>query len=187
MGCWVFIAAGFSDVEANDPAIQMKVRRSKEYKGKKAKGLPAVIQNTTTPLPISRLTATTASIPTASSSTSSVSTNKQKNKLPPLPKGAKKIRRTAIQSQQGKVNKKIVERIHKVAHKKATKWFEEERVKEDGVSAQQIADSVNSEFDVALNARTIQRYVKDGRAGESPLKSTSSDPIPVPDRHGRFC
>ena len=85
----------------------------------------------------------------------------------------KKIRKTAKQTQIERVNKKKRESLNTAAHKRCTLWYNIEKEKQDGLSATAVCDRVNNvEFKGAtsVQARTVTRYVAEGRAGESPKK-----------------
>ena len=46
--------------------------------------------------------------------------------------------------------------------------YEKEKGIENGMSAAQVEEYINDKYGTVINNSLIQRYVKDGRAGESP-------------------
>ena len=90
----------------------------------------------------------------------------------PLPKskidGMRAIQRTSVQCQQERTNKKLTREVRKKAHKEAAILYEKEKGIENGMSAAQVAEYINDKYGTAINKRSKQWYVKEGRAGESP-------------------
>ena len=113
----------------------------------------------------------------ASASSSSVSFEPSSDapaELGAIPSFAKekKTRRTSQQAQIERNNKKIQDNMTNAAHKRATKWYAGEKKKTNGLSAAAVCEKVNKEFQGKTNisSRSVTRYVKDDKAGESPKK-----------------
>ena len=70
----------------------------------------------------------------------------------PPPKD-KQIRKTSTGQQQDRSNKKHQKNHHKLAHKRATTIYAEEKVKSNGKSAEVVCTEVNNIFVVKLSAR----------------------------------
>jgi hypothetical protein len=162
-------AAGFTGEEAKNRTLQMRVRR--HHQEVTSSSVPSSVDTSLVPLnrvisPISPLTVSTEDLSSTATTRTSSSSSKQ------IP-GTKRIRLTAKQSQQDKVNKKREKDIIKQAHKKATTLLAAERKKKLGKGARKIVRSVNSEFNTSLTSRTVSRYVQSGLEGRSPLKRGS--------------
>ena len=182
-------AEGFTDIEAQDRGLQMRVRRVLEKK-KKQMIVPSQVSRTVDGVlvgsPISDSTPAATSNQSSSSSTglltaisnSTGTTTNTKKKRNKLPAGVKRIRSTAGQAQQKRINKKKINDNEKAAHKKATTLYFDEKKKEKGMSAQQVCDSVNDKFGSSLSTQSIYRYVNDGKMGESPMKRGPDGGIP---------
>jgi hypothetical protein len=159
-------AAGFTNEEAKNRTLQMRVRRHREVTS-----VPSSVDTSLAPLnPVimSPLTVATEdpSTTTATSNTSITSSSS----LNQMAGTTKRIRLTAKQSQQHKVNKKRENDLIKQALKKATIILAAERKKKLGIGARKIALVVNSEFNTNLSWRTVSRYVQSGLEGTSPLR-----------------
>ena len=183
-------AKKFSDEEAKDPGLQMRVRRLRSKlknmeKNKKEEiiSIPDMVNaggsdvsTTTSPLTTNSKSSVASkrkeyfianAYHSLTTSESTASTNKKKNKLPP---GVKRIRSTAKQAQQKRINQKTINENEKAAHKKATQIYAQERKKPKGRSATEVSRIVNLEFGSSLSGRSVLRYVANGMAGESPMK-----------------
>jgi hypothetical protein len=168
-------AAGFTDEEAKNRTLQMRVRRHHQ----EVTSVPSSVDTSSllvplNPVEMSPLTVSTEdpSTATAISNSTSSSITRTSSSSEQIP-GTKRIRLTAKQSQQDKVNKKRENDIIKQAHKKATTLLAAERKKKLGKGARKIVISVNSEFKTSLTWRTVSRYVQSGLEGRSPLKRGS--------------
>ena len=113
-------------------------------------------------------TATTQSKSTLSTGTAT-KTQKAKPKL--LLPGMRRIRATAKQAQQMRVNKKKLSENKSAAHIKATLIYEEQKQMTNGMSAAEVVTIVNREYGTNINHRTVQRYVQKGKAGLPPVNS----------------
>ena len=83
----------------------------------------------------------------------------------------KKIRKNSKQAQQQRVNDKFDQENNKLAFKKATKIYEEECQKEGKrLSASKVVQQINDKFNTSISSRTVLIYVREGRAGQFPLK-----------------
>jgi hypothetical protein len=81
--------------------------------------------------------------------------------------------------QKWRVNKFDATNHSKHAFKRATSWYKRELEKSDGLSLREIAKRVKLEFDgVGPSAKTLQQYVNNGIAGQSPLKPGIKSDIP---------
>ncbi len=90
--------------------------------------------------------------------------------IQPKPK-LRQIRNTASGIQKRQVNKFDATDHSKRVFKRATSWYKQELEKNDGLSSREIAKRVKLEFDdVGPSAKTLQWYVDNGIAGQSPLK-----------------
>ena len=87
----------------------------------------------------------------------------------PAPKIVRK--RTSISDAQAeRVSKKTVSTHAKNAHKQATLLYAREQKKEGGLSAKKVREIVLKDYEVAPSIHSIQRYVKEGLTGQSPMK-----------------
>ena len=73
----------------------------------------------------------------------------------PSPPVAKGIRRTTSQTQQHRVKKKAKSLHDRLAFKRATTRYAQEKQKRQGKSAQQVCDEIEGDYGVAFGARTI--------------------------------
>ena len=133
-------AEGFSDFEAQDRGLQMRVRRVLE-KIKKKTLVPSQVSQTgdgvlvrssiseSTPAATSRQSSSSSTGPLTATSTSTGTTSKTKKKKKKLPVGVKRIRSTAGQTQQKRINKMKIKDNEKAAHKKATNMYGDEKKK----------------------------------------------------------
>ena len=153
----VMRAALFTDDDSKSAKCQMWVRR--QIKRKKGKQEDSIINTTVD----------TNSPGTTISSITTPASNKTCEPKHPPPK-TKQIRRTATGMQQARVNKHNTKEHRKSAHKFATTLYAAEKNKEDGKSAAEVRDETIEVFGVAPGVRTIQTYVKDGKAGVSPKR-----------------
>jgi len=109
-------------------------------------------------------------------------TMSQSNTSPPAAVAIKKPRATvkAAQLRQAKAAQKKKE--HNAAFKRATIMYDCERKKGDGgMSARAVVELIRFDTHVQLCARTIQKKVKEGEIGVSPLRRGPKGNIP--DRH----
>ena len=103
-------------------------------------------------------------------STKEAISRKKKLPLHPAPK-AKKKRKSIAAAQDARVAKKAADEHKKKAHKRATTLFAAEQKKAGrGLSAKAVQQIVLNDYEVCPTIRTIQRYVKLGLAGQSPMK-----------------
>ena len=82
----------------------------------------------------------------------------------------KRIRVTARQAQQLRVNKKRLANNEAEAHIEATRLYEEQKTIPNGMSARAVVDQVNEHFGSNISKRTVQYYVQVGKAGMAPSK-----------------
>ena len=94
------------------------------------------------------------------------------------PQKVKRVRMTASAAQTVRAAKKVAADTHKIAVKRATRIYTGEKEKTDGKLAQYVVDLVKKEFKVSLCARTIQRKVKNGEIGTSPVRRGPKGSIP---------
>ncbi|KAL7532024.1 hypothetical protein ACHAWF_009676 [Thalassiosira exigua] len=95
---------------------------------------------------------------------------------PPKPP---RVRRTAGVTQMTRIAAKKDALHKKKAHKRATKMFAAEKEKgANGMSAEKVAEKVKKSYGWAPSSRTIYRYVNEGLAGASPLKSGEQGDVP---------
>jgi len=87
----------------------------------------------------------------------------------PAPKIVRK-RKSISDAQAERVSKKTASTHAKKAHKQATLLYAREQKKEGGLSAKKVREIVLKDYEVAPSIRSIQRYVKEGLAGQSPMK-----------------
>ena len=102
---------------------------------------------------------------------------------PPPPPKVKQIRKPSIQAQRHRANQLELKKHHSNAHKQATTWFADEvEKKKKGAtnikSAAFVCEAVNKEFGTNIHPRTVQKYVKEGLAGDSPKKKGTPSVIP---------
>jgi hypothetical protein len=87
------------------------------------------------------------------------------------PKKVKSIRKTASAAQTARAARIEKANQYKIAFKQATNVYAREKEKEKGgMSAQSVVELIAKEFKVNLSARTIQRKVKTGDIGTSPVQ-----------------
>ena len=94
------------------------------------------------------------------------------------PQNVNRVRMTASAAQTMRAAKKMASESHKIAMKHATTVYAREKEKTDGKSAQYVVDLIQKEFKVNLSARTIQRKVKNGEIGTSPVRHGPKGSIP---------
>ena len=80
--------------------------------------------------------------------------------------------------QQHRASTEIDKKHASAAHKRATTILDEERKKPKGRSVQIVCDQIEGKYGVKLSCHTINRYVKDGNIGSSPLINGSPGTIP---------
>ncbi len=85
---------------------------------------------------------------------------------------------TASAAQTARTAKKEAESQYKVAIKQATTVYAREKEKTDGKLAQHVVNLIAKEFKVNLSARTIQRKVKNGEIGTTPVQCSPQGGIP---------
>jgi hypothetical protein len=73
-------------------------------------------------------------------------------------------------------NKKLSN--YKIAFKHATTVYSREKEKKGGMPAQDVSDLIKNQFKESISARTIQRHVKNGQAGSSPVRRGPKGSIP---------
>jgi len=150
--------ADFSPDSCNKASLQMRVRRlvptKKERLGKVP---PPKAVSTGSP-------ASDVSSITHSDTSSSGPTN-------PAPK-PRRQRRTAENVAKDNVEAKRMKIYTSEAHKRCTSLYAEEKAKPNGMSADQVRACVLKEYEAKCvpSAKTIKRYVDDGKAGISPKK-----------------
>ena len=93
-------------------------------------------------------------------------TSKKRKPTKELLPGQKRIRRSTKQVMQENTNKMLENQRIDKAFIKACFKYEEEKGKKNGLSAAKIAQLYSVEYNVNLCARTIQKYVKDGKIGQ---------------------
>jgi hypothetical protein len=129
-------AAGFTDEQAKNRTLQMRVRR---HHKEEVTSVPSSVPLTPDISPMSPLTAATEDASTTTTSTRSNNTPTSSSSSSIQLSGTKRIRHTAKQSQQDKVNKKRENCLIKKAHKKVTILLASERKKKQGMGARKIA------------------------------------------------
>jgi len=67
---------------------------------------------------------------------------------------------------------------YKIAFKHATTVYSREKEKKGGMSAQDVSDLIKKQFKESITARTIQRQVKNGQVGSSPVQRGPKGSIP---------
>ena len=67
---------------------------------------------------------------------------------------------------------------YKIAFKHATTVYSREKEKKGGMPAQDVSDLIKNQFKESISARTIQRHVKNGQAGSSPVRRGPKGSIP---------
>ena len=87
----------------------------------------------------------------------------------PAPKNDRK-RKSISDAQAERASKKTASTHARKAHKQATLLYAREQKKEGGLSAKKVCEIVLKDYEVAPSIRSIQRYVKEGLAGQSPMK-----------------
>ncbi len=102
---------------------------------------------------------------------------------PPLIPKMKQICKTSKQAQQNRTNKLEYKKQHSKAHKQATSWYADEVKRKksgelDAKSAQAVCKKVNKKFGTNIHPRTVQKYVKEGCTGKSPMKQGTPSVIP---------
>ena len=95
-----------------------------------------------------------------------------------LPK-IKQIWKTTTGMQQHRAKTEINKKHASSAHKRATTILSEERNKPKGSSAKNVCDKIEGKYRVKLSRHTLNRYVKDGNIGSSPLRNGSPCTIPA--------
>ena len=93
----------------------------------------------------------------------------------------KKPRATVTAARLRQVEAISKKKEHNAAFKRATIMYDCERKKVDGLSARSVVELIRLDTDVQLCARTIQKKVKEGEIGVSPLRQGPKGNIP--DRH----
>ncbi len=96
----------------------------------------------------------------------------------PQPQKVKHIQMTASAAQTACTTKKEAESQYKVTIKQATTVYAREREKTDGKLAHHVVNLIAKEFKVNFSARTIQRKVKNGDIGTSPVQRGPKGGIP---------
>ena len=91
------------------------------------------------------------------------------NPCHPAPKIVRK-RKSISDAQAERVPKKTASTHAKKAHKQATLLYAREQKKEGGLSAKKVREIILKDYEVVPSIRSIQRYVKEGLAGQSPMK-----------------
>ena len=156
-------AANFSGPQSYDKTLQQLVRR-----------VVAKQQQPAPPLPLPpSIIGSTMSI---DGSISSLSTQSPAVKFA-RPK-IKQIRKTTTGMQHHRANIAIDKKHASAAHKRATTILSEERKKPKWRSSQNVCDQIEGEYGVKLSRHTLNRYVKDGYIGSSPLRNGSPGTIP---------
>ena len=176
-------AANFSSSEANDQTLQMRVRRHlkkvKELEGEDLE-VPATV-SVIIPSDPSYKCSSISLLSSSTATTAMTTTTASPKESPSTPVHVKKIRMSAKQAQQHRVNEKFYREKRKEAMKRATSLYENERAKgKGGLSALEVSKKIASQFDVNLSPRTIQHYVSKGLAGQSPVKRGCKGRIPPP-------
>ena len=175
-------ATKFSVKESSDTTKQMAVRRAYEKAAGARKSVPLAVS-----VAASRTGRTGSSLspmtePTTATTDASAAprTPEQDDAAIQLKPKRKQIRHTASGMQQRRVNKYDVDDHSKKAFKRATSWYQNEVGKKSkGLSSREIAEKVKVEFDgVGPSATTLQRYINNGIAGQSPLKPGVKSNIP---------
>ena len=161
-------AAKYTLDQSKSRALQMQVRRY--YKKNFASTIPTAVSP-----PASSILEAISPLSASATSSSAGSSSKSARRIGHNVAGVKDIRKTAKQSQQRRLNSKKVNDNEKRAHKKATLIYDRERKKKGGMGAPAVVKAVNQEMGANLSARTIRRYVQEGKAGESPMKRGTSD------------
>ena len=151
----VLRSKGFTDQQSNNPGLQKRVQRGAGCKETHAAVIKAVLAAA------ARITEHT--IPETDSTDSndegSPSTNKRKSSATKTNtvNNKKKFRYTPHQVLLDRSAKMKEKEIIGRALSVATIRYAEEKAKQNGLSAQKIADLVNQEYKVSLHARTITR------------------------------
>jgi len=138
-------AARFLGTQSDNEALHQRVRRlhKKKLSQRNNEGTP----------PRQRL----ISLSSSDTDTSYLTAESPMSHPPPVAKG---IRRTTSQTQQHRVNKKAKSLHDRLAFKRATTRYAQEKEKRQGKSAQQVCDETEGDYGVTFGARTIQEYVK---------------------------
>ena len=156
----------FTIKESQNPKYQMKVRRLLQLTQDKQvhKQVPAVV-STNGSAGVSSLSTPPSNSPSSAESTPTPAPAEELS--PP-----KKIRRSSKQALSHKLNQTKIRSKENAAHKKATTIYQAECSKTDGtgLSARRVCEIVNAEHNTSVSHRSVQKFVKDGRAGESPRR-----------------
>jgi hypothetical protein len=118
---------------------------------------------------------------TLSSVTSSATSHPSPPAAPPAAVATKKPRATVTATRLRQVEAAQKKKEHNAAFKRATILYDSERKKDGGMSARAVADLIQSDTHVQLCVRTIQKKVKEGEIGTSPLRRGPQGNIP--ERH----
>ena len=113
----------------------------------------------------------------AASATSDLSNSASSLLKVPPPK-LPQIHKSSSGTQRNRANKKIKSCHEKIAFKAATTLLHTEQKKRaGGLGARQVVKKIIEDFGVDVSYRTVSRYVKEGKIGESPKKNESPGKI----------
>ena len=93
-------------------------------------------------------------------------------------KKAKRVRSTATAKQMLRKAAYEKKNEYNTAFKRATIVYAQEKGKDDGLSARKVADMIKNDCGIDLCPRTIQKKVKEGEIGCSPLRRGPKGNIP---------
>ena len=155
--------ADFNPVEQKDRAKQMVLRRLLTKMG----------GSNVTPPPTTVVDVSVSSAGTEMSSVSDI-TDKPSMCVPEIkrirmPTRMAQIQRASNQQQKLKINS---------AFKRATTMYNRERQKDDGLSARAVVECIEKDTGVKISIRTIQKKIKAGDVGTSPLRRGPKGNIP---------
>ena len=112
---------------------------------------------------------------------SSMTFSESSHPSPPAAVAMKKPRATMTAAGLRQAEAISKKKEHNAAFKRATIMYDCERKKVDGLSAQAVVELIQLDTHVQLCAQTIQKKVKEGEIGVSPLRRGPKGNIP--DRH----
>ena len=158
----VMLAKGFTEEESKNHSIQQRVRRAAER--------PPVREAATAEVKaVAQAAARTVTRSNAEElPLVSPSPNQKKCKVVEGSTKQNKIRKTSHQANQHRTNEMIKKQHYACVFMKATIMYAEQKQIPGGMSAKTITDMLNREHNVTISARSVQRYVQQGRTGEVP-------------------
>jgi hypothetical protein len=117
------------------------------------------------------------------SSVTSVSFNLSPAKI--IPKKVKRTHDTSGATQTKQVEALMKNQGYKITFKHALSVYMREKAKKGRMSALSVSKMIKKEFNVNLSVQTIQRQVKSGNIGTSPIRCGPKGNIP--ERHNCNC